>query len=178
MIISKIVHRNLGRDILGVRKAVLSDLGAITEIYNDAILKTVASFDTEPKSLEEQKTWFANHSDKYPILVAEQGGLIVGWASLSRWSDRCAYSDTAEVSVYVREEHRGKGVGTELMRRILSQGRKAGLHTVVARIAESNEASIRLHEVFGFEHVGTMREVGRKFGKLLDVHLMQKVYES
>jgi len=161
-----------------IREAISQDIAAVTEIYNEAILKTVATFDTQPKTVEGQKPWFEGHDSKHPIIVAEQDSKVVGWASLSRWSDRCAYSDTAEVSVYVREEHRGKGVGTELMRRILSQGRKAGLHTVVARIAESNEASIRLHEVFGFEHVGTMREVGRKFGKLLDVHLMQKVYES
>ena len=163
--------------MLTVRRALLKDLAAVTEIYNEAILKTVATFDTQPKTVEEQKPWFISHDSKHPILVAEQDGDVVGWASLSRWSDRCAYSDTAEVSVYVKEEHRGKGIGKELMREILDQGRKAGSHTVVARIAESNEVSVRLHEAFGFEHVGTMREVGRKFGKLLDVHLMQKIYE-
>ena len=64
------------------------------------------------------------------------------------------------------------------MQEILDKGKKVGLHTVVARIAESNEVSVRLHEAFGFEHIGTMKEVGTKFGKLLDVHLMQKIYES
>ena len=164
--------------MLIVRRAMLKDLGGITEIYNEAILKTVATFDTSPKTVEEQKPWFESHDSKHPILVAEQGGKIVGWASLSRWSDRCAYSDTAEISVYVKEEHRGKGIGKRLMQEILAQGQEGGLHTVVARIAESNEASVRLHEAFGFEHVGTMKEVGKKFGKLLDVHIMQKIYET
>jgi len=164
--------------MLIIRRATMKDLGIITEIYNEAILKTVATFDTVPKTVKEQKPWFESHDSKHPILVAEQDDTVVGWASLSKWSDRCAYSDTAEISVYVKEEHRGKGIGKKLMRKILDQGQKGGLHTVIARIAESNEVSVRLHEVFGFEHVGTMKEIGRKFGKLLDVHLMQKIYES
>jgi len=164
--------------MLIIRQAILEDLGAITEIYNEAILKTVATFDTEPKTLEEQKIWFANHGSKYPILVAEQDGLVVGWASLSRWSDRCAYSDTAEISLYVEEEFRGKGIGRKLMEAIIREGQKAGLHTVIARIAEGTEVSIHLHESVGFEHIGIMKEVGRKFGKLLDVYLMQKTYDT
>jgi phosphinothricin acetyltransferase len=164
--------------MLTIRKAAMEDLAAITEIYNEAILKTVATFDTEPKTVEEQKPWFESHDSKHPILVAEQDSTIVGWASLSKWSDRCAYSDTAEISVYVKEERQGKGIGKSLMQEILDKGKKVGLHTVVARIAESNEISVHLHEAFGFEHVGTMKEVGRKFGKLLDVHIMQKIYES
>jgi len=162
--------------MLTIRKAAMKDLGAITEIYNEAVLKTVATFDTEPKTVEEQKPWFESHDSRHPILVAEQDDAIVGWASLSKWSDRCAYSDTAEISVYVKEERRRKGTGKKLLQEILDQGQKVGLHTVVARIAESNEISVRLHEAFGFEHIGTMKEVGRKFGKLLDVHLMQKIY--
>ena len=164
--------------MLTIRQAALADLGVITEIYNEAILKTVATFDTEPKTLEEQKSWFAEHGSKYPILVAEQDGLIVGWASLSIWSDRCAYTDTAESSLYVKEEHQGKGIGRKLLEAIIQEGQKAGLHTVIARITEGNEVSIYLAESLGFEHIGIMKEVGRKFGKLLDVYLMQKIYDT
>jgi len=164
--------------MLVVRRAALKDLAGITEIYNEAILKTVATFDTNPKTVDEQKPWFESHDSKHPILVAEQDGKIVGWASLSKWSDRCAYSDTAEISVYMKEEHQGKGMGKKLMQEILDQGQKGGLHTVIARITESNKASVRLHEAFGFEHIGTMKEVGIKFGKLFDVHIMQKIYKS
>ena len=122
--------------------------------------------------------WFADHGPKYPILVAEEHGIVVGWASLSKWSDRCAYSDTAEMSLYVHHGHQGKGIGRKLLEAIVAEGQKAGLHTIIARIAEASEASIHLHKSVGFEHIGTMKEVGRKFGKLLDVYLMQKVYDN
>ena len=164
--------------MLTIREAKLPDLGAITEIYNEAILKTVATFDTQTKTVEEQKSWFAEHGSKYPMLVAEQDGYVVGWASLSMWSDRCAYSDTAEGSLYVKEEYQGKGIGRKLLEAIIRAGQKAGLHTVVARITGGNEASIHLCESVGFEHIGVMKEVGRKFGKLLDVNLMQKIYDN
>jgi phosphinothricin acetyltransferase len=163
--------------MLTVRRAVLPDLDAITEIYNAAILKTVATFDTEPKTDLEQKSWFDGHGAKYPILVAEQDGLIVGWASLSQWADRCAYSDTAEASLYVREGHQGQGIGRKLNEAIIEEGRKAGLHTLIARIAEGNDASVHLAESSGYKHIGIMKEVGWKFGRLLDVYLMQLIYE-
>jgi phosphinothricin acetyltransferase len=162
--------------MLTIRRATLEDLGAITEIYNEVILQTVATFDTRPKTLEEQRIWFSSHDRRHPILVAEQDGLVVGWASLSEWSDRCAYSLTAEVSLYVKKEHRGRGIGRKLLEAIIQEGERSGLHTVIARITEGNEASINLFKSMGFEHIGIMREVGLKFGKLLDVHLMQKIY--
>jgi len=166
------------KSMLMIRRATLEDLGAITEIYNEAVLQTVATFDTELKTIEEQKTWFSNHDSKHPILVAEQDGLVVGWSSLSKWSDRCAYSDTAEASLYVKKEHQGKGIGRKLLEAIITEGQKAGLHTVIARIAEGNEASINLFKSEKFEHIGTMKEVGRKFDKLWDVYLMQKIYDT
>jgi L-amino acid N-acyltransferase YncA len=163
--------------MLIIRQATLQDLQAITEIYNEAILKTTATFDTEPKTPEEQKGWYQNHGNKYPILVVEQDNVVAGWASLSKWSDRCAYSDTAEISLYVKEENQGKGIGRTLIETVVREGQKAGLHTLIARIADSNEVSIHLAESVGFKHIGIMKEVGRKFGRLLDVHLMQKIYE-
>ncbi|RPJ64083.1 MAG: N-acetyltransferase family protein [Dehalococcoidia bacterium] len=159
-----------------IKKATIEDVAAITAIYNDAILKLSATFDTEPKSLEEENRWFAAHSGKFPVLVAESDGKVTGWASLSKWSDRCAYSETAEASMYISEESRGQGTGRKLLSAILEEGQKAGLHTVIARIVEGNAASIHLCESMGFEHIGTMKEVGRKFGKLLDVHLMQIIF--
>jgi phosphinothricin acetyltransferase len=162
--------------MLNIRQATPADLGQITEIYNDAIQKTTATFDTEPKTLEEQEKWFADHDASHPVLIAEQDGLIVAWASLSQWSDRCAYNATAEISLYVKEKYRGKGIGKELMKAIIQEGKTAGLHTVIARIAGSNKISADLCKSFGFQYIGTMREVGKKFDKLLDVHLMQLIY--
>jgi L-amino acid N-acyltransferase YncA len=161
-----------------IRKATSDDLAAITEIYNQAILRTTATFDTEPKSLEEQKVWFESHGPKYPVLVAEEDGKVTGWASLSKWSGRCAYSDTAEISLYIDEKEREKGIGRKLLKAIIRQGEKTGIHSIIARIAEGNEASIHLHKSVGFEHIGIMKEVGRKFGRLLDIYFMQKIYKS
>jgi L-amino acid N-acyltransferase len=159
-----------------IRKAVAADLASITDIYNDAILNTVASFDIEPKSVEKQREWFEAHGPQFPILVAEENGQITGWGSLSQWSDRCAYSATAEASLYVKEAERGKGTGRALITELLMEGQKAGLHTVIARIVEGNAASIHLCESLGFNNIGTMKEVGRKFGRLLDVHMLQKIF--
>ena len=161
--------------MLIIRPATLKDLDTITEIYNDAILNTVATFDTEPKTLEEQKVWFANHVLKYPILVAEQDGLVVGWASLSKWSEKLAYTGTTEGSLYIKKDYRGQGIGKILLESIIQEGKKTGFHSVMARIAESGEVSIHLCESLGFEHVGVMKEAGQKFGKLLNVYLMQKM---
>ena len=164
--------------MLIIKTATIKDLGAITEIYNQAILNTVATFDTEPKTLDEQNEWFSQHGARSPILVAEQDGVIVGWASLSMWSDRCAYSDTAEISLYVAENYRNKGIGRKLSEAILQAGRDAGLHSVIARIAEGNEISVHIIESLGFQHIGVMKEVGRKFGRLIDVYMMQKIYDD
>jgi len=162
--------------MLNIRPATQNDLGQITEIYNDAIEKTTATFDTEPKTLEQQESWFASHDAGHPVFVAEEEGLVLAWASLSQWSDRCAYSQTAEISLYVKEEYRQKGIGKQLMEATIQAGKEAGLHTVIARIAGSNKISADLCQSFGFRYIGTMREVGKKFGNLLDVHLMQLIY--
>ena len=164
--------------ILIIRKASFDDLNDITDIYNESILKTVATFDTEKKSIEQQKIWFKDHGSKNPILVAEENGIVLGWAALSKYSTRCAYSDSAEISLYVKEIYQNKGIGKKLLKKIIEAGEKVGLHVVIARITEGNEKSIYLHKSVGFEHVGVMKEVGIKFGKRLDVYLMQKIYKE
>ena len=161
--------------MLNIRLAKVSDLDAITEIYNEAILTTTATFDTEPKSIEERREWFESHDAQHPIIVAQWEGRVVGWACLTKWSDRPAYNETAETSFYVKQEHRGKGIGRKLKQAIIEEGRRLGYHTLIARAAEGSEQSLHLNEQFGFVHVGTLKEVGRKFGKLLDVHIMQKM---
>jgi L-amino acid N-acyltransferase YncA len=162
--------------MLIIRDALLDDLPGITAIYNEAIVETVATFDTEPKTQDEQKAWFMDHGKRNPIIVADDSGVIAGWAALSKWSDRCAYSDAAEISLYVRKNYQGQGIGRKLMKAVLNKGRKAGLHTVLARIAEGNEISVHLHQAMGFQLIGVMKEVGQKFGRLIDVYLMQKLY--
>ncbi len=159
-----------------IRKAVPLDVPAITKIYNEAILTTTATFDIKPKTVASQRNWFKDHGKRNPVLVAVVDGKVVGWVSLSEYSARCAYADTVELSLYIKEEFRNQGVGKRLMTAVLAEGQKAGLHSVISRIAGGNDISIHLHKQFGFQDVGVMKEVGNKFGKLLDVYIMQKMF--
>jgi len=156
-----------------IRRAELADLPAITDIYNEAILTTTATFDTEPKSIAERTPWFQSHDERHPILVAEVGERVVGWASLTRWSERKAYDNTAETTCYVHSEHRGKGIGRRLKEAIIAEARRLHFHTLIARVAQDSCESLHLNESVGFSHIGTLKEVGHKFGRLLDVHIMQ-----
>ena len=164
------------KESITIRKAEGEDLLMITEIYNEAIMTTTATFDTTPKTLEEQQAWFADHGEKNPVLVAEKKGCVIAWGALSKWSDRCAYTDTAEVSLYVKDIYRGKGIGTQLLTRLLEEGKKQGLHAIIARITEGNISSLAMHEALGFFPIGVMKEVGVKFDRRLDVHLLEKLF--
>jgi L-amino acid N-acyltransferase len=153
----------------------LEDAAAIAAIYNEAILTTTATLDTEPKSVEERTEWLKSRDARHPIVVAEVEGAVIGWASISAWSDRPAYADTAETSFYVTSACRGRGIGRKLKETILDEARRLGYHTLIARITEGSAESLHLNESTGYVHVGTLKEVGRKFGKLLDVHILQKM---
>ncbi len=164
--------------MLNIRPATEKDVSFITEVYNDAILNTVATFDTEIKTEEDRMQWFKTHDEKHPVLIAERNGVLYGWASLTKWSDRCAYDGTAEVSVYVHKDFRGKGVGKKLLELLIAEGEAAGLHYLLSRIAQGNEASIYIHETLGFNHIGIMHDVGFKFGKYIDVRMMERVFKN
>ena len=161
--------------MLQIREARHADLERITEIRNDAILHTAATFDAEPKTASEQEAWLSAHGERFAILVAELDREVVGWGALSKWSDRRAWAETAVISLYVDAKHRGRGLGTEVLESLLRTAIRNGFHTVISRIAGGNAASIHLHEKFGFRHIGVMKEVGRKHGKYLDLLLMQKI---
>ncbi|MCA9007095.1 MAG: N-acetyltransferase [Planctomycetaceae bacterium] len=156
-----------------IRPAVLADLEAMTEIYNEAILTTTATFDMEPMTRDERLPWFESHDARHPILVAVVDHQIAGWACLSHWRPRQAYADTAETSFYVKASHRGQGIGRQLKQAIIEEARRLGFHTLIAGVAEGNEVSLHLNQSFGFEVVGTFKEVGKKFGKVLDVTYLQ-----
>lgn len=162
--------------MIHIRPATDSDQQAIMEIYNDAVVNTTATFDTDKRTIEKQMDWFRKHKKNHPVLIAEKDKQVIGWASLSPWSDRCAYDTTVEVSVYVHKNFRGLGIGSSLLEMITLEGKKVNNHTVISRITQGNEVSIHLHEKFGYTHIGVMREVGFKFDKFLDVHMMQLVY--
>lgn len=156
-----------------IRRAELADLPALAEIYNEAILTTTATFDLEPKTLEERRKWFDAHGERHPILVAVTGGQVAGWSSLNPWSDRPAYDLTTESAIYVKAEFRGQGIGRRLKAATIDEARRLGYHTIIARAAEESVESLHLNNSFGFRRVGVLKEVGRKFGKVLDVYIFQ-----
>lgn len=160
-----------------IRRAMENDIQAITEIYNEAVLRTVATFDTVSRTIDEQLIWFQKHDLNHPVIVAVDEEKVVGWASLSEYSNRKAYDKTVEISIYVKESERGKGIGKQLIKSIVKLGEELGHRTILARITSGNDNSVNLHRLVGFEHVGTMKQVGEKFGEVLDVHIMQKIYE-
>jgi phosphinothricin acetyltransferase len=162
--------------MISIRPATEKDQPAILEIYNDAVEHTTATFDTDKRSLEKQLEWFKNHKKNHPVIVSEHDGNLTGWASLSPWSERKAYNETVEVSVYVHPDHRGKGIGKKLLEVITLEGKRMNNHTVISRISAGNEISIHIHEQAGYVHIGTLKEVGRKFGRYIDVHVMQYNY--
>jgi L-amino acid N-acyltransferase len=159
---------------LAIRLARADDLPAIAEIYDYEVLHTCATFDTECLTLEDRRRWLENHlPSRHPVVVAELGREVAGWASLSSWSSKCAYARAAEVSVYVHQERRGRGVGKALLLELIERGRALGLGVLLTRICTADgDASLRLHERVGFARVGTMRRVGEKFGRILDVELL------
>jgi phosphinothricin acetyltransferase len=160
-----------------IRPATAGDVAAIADIYNEAVLTTTATFDLEPKSLADRSEWFRTRGERHPVLVAELGAAVVGYAALSRWSDRAAYDGTAETALYVHSSWRGRGIGRALNDGIIREARRVGLHSLIARITADSAASLHLHRQAGFVEVGTLREVGRKFGRLLDVHILQLVLD-
>jgi phosphinothricin acetyltransferase len=161
-----------------IRHAELADLEAITAIYNEAIQTTTATFDIEPKSTADRREWFEAHDERHPILVAVVDGQVVGWSALTEWSERHAYDDTAETSFYVKSEQRGRGIGRELKRATIEEARRLRFHTLIARVAEGSDESLHLNQSYGFVLVGTLKQVGRKFGRLLDVHILQMMLDT
>jgi phosphinothricin acetyltransferase len=161
-----------------IREAGISDLPGITEIYNEAVLNGVATFDTDIKTIENRRDWLMQHGGKYPVLVAFVNNEMVGWASLSRYSDRAAYDGTAEVSVYIHANYRAKGIGSILFSDLISKAEMLGLHYLISRITQGNDTSIRLHQRNGFNIVGVMHQVGYKFGSYLDVTIMERVFKN
>lgn len=156
-----------------LRPATAADAAATAAIYNDEVAGSRVTFDLVTRTVEEQAEWLDARSGALEVVVAEIDGEIAGFASLSPYRDRPAYRTTVEDSIYVHADHRGAGVGRALIEEIVGVARERGFHAVIARIVADHEASIRLHRGAGFQHVGVEREVGRKFGRWLDVAVMQ-----
>ena len=159
-----------------VRLATLADAEAIRAVYNAEVIGSTVTFDMVARTTDEQLAWLDAHSGAHPAVVAvDDEGWVAGFASLSPYRDRPAYRTTVEDSVYVHSDARGKGVGRLLLEELLHLADLHGFHAVMARIVGGHEASISLHRACGFGLVGVEAEVGRKFGRWLDVALMQRL---
>ncbi len=159
-----------------IRRATVDDAEAIRAIYNAEVTGSTVTFDLVPRTAQEQVAWLVQRSGAYAVLVAEDDdGTVLGFASLSPFRERPAYSTTVEDSVYVGRDRRGGGVGGALLEELVATATAHGFHTVIARIVGGHDASIALHEKAGFDVVGTEREVGRKMGRWLDVVVMQRL---
>ncbi|WNQ12577.1 GNAT family N-acetyltransferase [Paenibacillus aurantius] len=161
-----------------IRDAGPEDLPGILAIYNRAIVTNTATFDLDEQTLEERTEWFSHYGGRYPIIVAEDGGEVAGYCYISPFRPKKGYDLTVESTVYIHEDHWGKGLARVLMDEILKRARTLGYHVVIACITGGNEASIRLHRRLGYELSGHLREVGRKFGEWQDVFFYQLNLDS
>jgi L-amino acid N-acyltransferase YncA len=159
-----------------VRLANSTDAEAIRDIYNVEVTESTNTFDLVPRTSEQQHAWLAEHAGAHPAIVAlGDDAKVVGYGSLSPYKERPAYATTVEDSLFVHRDHRGQGVGRHLLDELLRLAADHGFHAVIARIVGDNAASIRVHETCGFELVGVEKEVGRKFGRWLDVVELQRL---
>ena len=161
-----------------LRPARTEDADAIARIYNHYITESTATFHTQPVDAAERALWMAERGDAYPTVIAEEGGSVCAWGSLSRHSPRPGWNPTVEISIYVDPTHTGSGIGRQIMDELLSRASQRGYHTVVSQIVSGNEPSIALASSAGFREVGTLREAGLKFGQRLDVVIMQLLLDD
>ncbi|HEX9933914.1 MAG TPA: GNAT family N-acetyltransferase [bacterium] len=157
-----------------VRDVQTADAERICEIYGHYVLHTTATFEIAPPGTEEMIRRIRRVLEKHAWLVAEEGGIVIGYAYGSTFKERAAYAYSTEVTVYVDENRRGGGVGKLLFGRLLDRLQSLGLVQAIGGIALPNPASVRLHERFGFEKVAHLRRVGYKLGRWIDVGYWQK----
>ena len=159
-----------------IRTATEADLIEILAIYNDAILNTTSVYNYLPHTLEMRQEWFATKQEQgYPVFVALENDAIVGFSTIGPFRPWIGYRYTVENSVYVAAKSRGKGIAKLLMQPVIDSAKAARMHTIVAGIDATNEASIHLHKQFGFEQVACFKEVGYKFNRWLDLVFMQLI---
>ena len=165
-----------------VRPGVEGDLGALTDLYNHYVRETPITFDTAAFTAEERRPWLLSHPEDgpYRLMVATDmhstgtSQRLLGYATSSPLRAKPAYATSVEVTIYLAPDAGGRGIGTLLYKALFEALAGEDLHRAYAGIAQPNEASTRLHERFGFRHIGTYGEVGRKFGRYWDVAWYEK----
>jgi phosphinothricin acetyltransferase len=154
-----------------IRAAHLDDLSRLTAIYNHYVLHSPATFDLEPKTIDQRRDWFTQFAEtgRHRLLIVEQGGVLLGYAGTMRWRPKPAYDTTVETTIYCAPEAVGKGIGAQLYGALFAAIAGENVHRIVAGYVPPNAASAALHKRFGFRPVGTFSEVGYKFGRYWDV---------
>ncbi|HEY3333434.1 MAG TPA: GNAT family N-acetyltransferase [Capsulimonadaceae bacterium] len=156
-----------------IRNAVAGDAAAITAIYNHYVATSTATWQYEPSEVDERLHKITDTADRYPVIVAEREGQFVGYAYISPFRGREGWVPTVENSVYVHPDHLGHGYGRAMLEAIIQRSREAGYRVMVACISGDQEASISLHESFGFIEAGRIHEAGGKFGQILDAVFLE-----
>jgi L-amino acid N-acyltransferase YncA len=158
-----------------VRAASPADADAICAIHNQGILDRVATLDVDTRTPDGIREWLAARGSRHPVIVASIGGAVVGWASLNRFNSRLAYDHVADFSVYIERDWRGKGIGRQLLDRLIELAREIGFHKMVLSALASNQAGIALYTRAGFSAVGVYREQGQLDGEWVDTLIMEKL---
>jgi len=160
---------------VSVRAAAAADAAAIARIYNQGIEDRLATLETELRTPDERRQWMAARGPRHPVVVAETGGEVVGWASLNRFNSRPAYDHVADISVYIERGWRGRGVGRRLIEALVALGRALDYHKLVLAAFPFNAAGMALYQRAGFRAVGVYREQGLLDGAWVDVIVMERL---
>lgn len=160
--------------IYSVGEAAVKDASQIAEIYNEGIEDRIATLETNLRTEEDIRNWLSNRSEKHKVLVIEDGNeVIIGWASLNVFNSRCCYSGVADISIYIKRDMRGKGIGGILLNDLIETAKEQGFHKLVLSTFDFNEAGKKLYKSFGFREVGTYMNQGILDGKYVNVTIME-----
>lgn len=162
-------------DGMDIRTATIDDAAAIARIYNQGIEDRMATLETLPRTPEERAEWIGARGPRHPVLVAVDGGGVLGWGSLNQYNPRPAYDHVVDFSVYVGRECRGRGIGDALLGALEERARALGFHKMVLAAFPGNAPGMRLYERHGFAKVGIFHEQGMLDGKWVDVIVMEKL---
>ncbi len=161
-------------DMPVIEELVEADLPGLLAIYNDVIATSTAVYSDRPTTLDERREWWqARRKAGYPVLVARDDAGVVGFATFGDFRSWPGYRHTVEHTVHVRADGRGQGIGSALVRALLPRAASLGKHVMIGAIDAANDGSIRMHERLGFVRAATLREVGRKFDRWLDLVFVQ-----
>ena len=162
-----------------IRDAVVADLETITEIHNHAVVHTTAIWNNDAVDIDDRAAWLADRTAHgFPVIVAAVDTDVIGYASFGSFRPHAGFRQTVEHSVYVRGDQQGRGIGKTLMQDLIARARAQDVHVMVAAVESGNVGSIRLHERLGFREVGRMPQVGAKFGRWLDLSLLQLILDE